>query len=98
MSGTHLCKGHKNLCDKELAFGITNAPLTSTFSRYGVVVLPMRWLTELAQEGVVRQPAARHYSIMGYILELEALVGKTAPAIAERMRADGVDAAALAPV
>lgn len=61
------------------------------------VVLPMRRLTELAQEGVVRQPAARHYSIMGYILEPEVLVGQTAPAIAERMRADGVDAAALVP-
>ena len=61
------------------------------------VVLPMRRLTELAHEGVVRQPAARHYSIMGYILEPDVLVGETAPAIAERMRADGVDAAALVP-
>ena len=61
------------------------------------VVLPMRRLSELAQEGVVRQPAARHYSIMGYILEPDVLVGQTAPAIAERMRADGVDAAALVP-
>ena len=50
------------------------------------VVLPMRRLTELAHEGVVRQPAARHYSIMGYILEPDVLVGETAPAIAERMR------------
>jgi D-proline reductase (dithiol) PrdB len=61
------------------------------------VVLPMRRLAELAQEGIVRQPAARHYSIMGYILEPDALVGETAPAIAELMRADGVDAAALVP-
>lgn len=61
------------------------------------VVLPMRRLAELAHEGVVRQPASRHYSIMGYILEPEVLVGETAPAIAERMHADGVDAAALAP-
>ena len=62
------------------------------------VVLPMRRLTELAQEGAVRQPAPRHYSIMGYILEPDVLVGDTAPAIAERMHADGVDAAALVPV
>ena len=61
------------------------------------VVLPMRRLSELAQAGVVRQPAPRHYSIMGYILEPDVLVGETAPAIAERMRADGVDAAALVP-
>ena len=61
------------------------------------VVLPMRRLTELAQEGVVGRPAAQHYSIMGYILEPDVLVTETAPAIAQRMRADGVDAAALAP-
>jgi hypothetical protein len=57
----------------------------------------MRRLAELAQEGVVRRPAASHYSIMGYILEPDVLVTETAPAIAERMRADGVDAAALVP-
>jgi D-proline reductase (dithiol) PrdB len=61
------------------------------------VVLPMHRLTELAHDGFVRQPAARHYSMMGYILEPDALVKETAPAIAERMRADGVDAAALVP-
>lgn len=61
------------------------------------VVLPMRRLAELADEGIVGRPAARHYSIMGYILEPTVLVDETAPAIAERMRLDGVDAAALVP-
>jgi D-proline reductase (dithiol) PrdB len=61
------------------------------------VVLPMRRLTELAHQGIVRRSAARHYSIMGYILEPDVLVEETAPAIAELMRADGVDAAALMP-
>jgi D-proline reductase (dithiol) PrdB len=61
------------------------------------VVLPMRRLTELAHEGVVRSPAPNHYSIMGYILEPDVLVGETAPAIAAHMRADEVDAAALVP-
>ena len=61
------------------------------------VVLPMRRLAELAGEGFVGQPAPRHYSTMGYILEPTELVTKTAPAIAERMRADGVDAVALVP-
>jgi D-proline reductase (dithiol) PrdB len=61
------------------------------------VVLPMRRLTELAHEGIVGQPAPRHYSIMGYILEPTVLVEETAPAIAEQMRLDGVDAAALVP-
>ena len=61
------------------------------------VVLPMRRLTELAEEGLVSRPAATHYSIMGYILDPAVLVGETAPAIADRMRADAVDAAALVP-
>jgi len=62
------------------------------------VVLPMRRLTELASEGLVGRAASTHYSVMGYILEPKELIEKTAPAIAERMRAEGVDAAALVPV
>jgi D-proline reductase (dithiol) PrdB len=61
------------------------------------VVLPMRRLSDLAQQGLVRRAASRHYSIMGYILDPRVLVGETAPAIAAQMRADGVDAAALVP-
>ncbi|HXY49982.1 MAG TPA: glycine/sarcosine/betaine reductase selenoprotein B family protein [Terriglobales bacterium] len=61
------------------------------------VVLPMRRLTELHSDGVIGPPAARHYSIMGYILEPTELVEKTAPAIAECMCAERVDAAALFP-
>jgi D-proline reductase (dithiol) PrdB len=61
------------------------------------VVLPMRRLTELTHEGIVGRGAPRHYSIMGYILEPTVLVENTAPAIAERMRGDHVDAVALVP-
>lgn len=61
------------------------------------VVLPMRRLAELASEGVVGSPAPRHYSVMGYILDPEVLIKDTAPAIADRLREDGVDAAALVP-
>jgi alkylation response protein AidB-like acyl-CoA dehydrogenase len=61
------------------------------------VVLPMRRLEELSREGVVGRPAPTHYSTMGYILEPSELVEKTAPAIAERMLAERVDAAALVP-
>jgi D-proline reductase (dithiol) PrdB len=61
------------------------------------VVLPMRRLAELADEGVIGRPAPTHYSTMGYILDPTELVEKTAPAIAEGMRAEGVDAAALVP-
>ena len=61
------------------------------------VVLPMRRLTELAEGGVVSQPAATHFSIMGYILDPSVLVEETAPAIADRMHADDVDAVVLVP-
>ena len=61
------------------------------------VVLPLRRLSELAHEGIVGQPAPRHYSLMGYILDPAVLVDETAPAIAGRMRADDVDAVALVP-
>ena len=61
------------------------------------VVLPMRRLTELAHAGIVGQPAPTHFSIMGYVLDPTVLVEGTAPAIADRMRADNVDAVALVP-
>lgn len=61
------------------------------------VVLPMRRLAELADAGVVGRPAPTHYSVMGYILKPKDLVETTAPAMAERMRAEGVGAAALVP-
>lgn len=61
------------------------------------VVLPMRRLAELAGEHIIGQVAARHYSTMGYILEPTVLMEETAPAIAQLMHDDGVDAAALVP-
>ena len=61
------------------------------------VVLPMRRLTELAEQRVVGRPAPRHYSLMGYILDPDVLVAQTAPAVVERMRTDRVDGAALVP-
>src|SRR5262245_61862037 len=61
------------------------------------VVLPMRRLVELVHEGFVGRPAPTHYSVMGYILEPKELVEKTAPAITDLMRAEGVDAVALVP-
>ena len=61
------------------------------------VVLPMRRLVELAQEGLVGCAAPTHYSMMGYILEPSELIEKTAPAMAGRMRIEGVDAVVLVP-
>ena len=62
------------------------------------VVLPMRRLAELASAGVVGRPAPTHYSTMGYILDPTELVEKTAPAIAECMHEECVDAVLLVPV
>jgi D-proline reductase (dithiol) PrdB len=61
------------------------------------VVLPMRRLVELAEEGVVGRASEMHYSLMGYQLRTEVLERETAPALAREMRARGVDAAALVP-
>ena len=62
------------------------------------VLLPMRRLSELAQEGVVGRPAPTHYSFMGYILDTTELEQKTAPAIAAAMHEEHVDAVVLVPV
>lgn len=61
------------------------------------VVLPMRRLSELAAAGVVGRAAGEHFSLMGFILDPTVLVEETVPALAARMRAGGVDAAALVP-
>jgi D-proline reductase (dithiol) PrdB len=62
------------------------------------VLLPMRRLAELADEGVVGRPAPTHYSFMGYILDTTELEQETAPAIARCMREEQVDAVVLVPV
>lgn len=61
------------------------------------VVLPMRRLAELEAEGFVGRAAPTHYSTMGYILDPKEHLETTTPAIAERMHAERVDAAALVP-
>ena len=61
------------------------------------VVLPAQRLAELARDGIVGGAARSHYSIMGYILRPRELEEVTAPAIAARMKEEGVDAAVLVP-
>lgn len=62
------------------------------------VLLPMRRLAELASEGVVGRAAPTHYSFMGYLLDTTELERKSAPAMAESMLAEHVDAVVLVPV
>lgn len=61
-------------------------------------LLPLRRLDELVGRGVVGSSAARHYSIMGYVLRTGTLLEETAPAIAATLVADQVDLALLIPV
>lgn len=62
------------------------------------VVLPLRRLAELADDGVIGEVATNHYSIMGYVLDAGELVGHTAPEIAADLSAGEVDVVLLVPV
>lgn len=61
------------------------------------VLLPLRRLGELVQEGMVGEVAPRHISMMGYVLKPAQLVEETAPAIVEVLKEDEVDAVVLVP-
>lgn len=60
------------------------------------VVYPVDRLRELADEGVIGDTAATHYSVMGST-DPQAMAA-SADAMAAQMRAEGVDAAVLSPV
>ena len=61
-------------------------------------VLPLTRLEELAEAGVIGEPAPSHYSFMGYLLRPENFLRTSVPAIIERLEAEEVDAALLVPV
>ena len=63
------------------------------------VVLPVDRLRELAEDGQVGAVAPRIYSFMGHIdgRHLVTLMDETAPAVADRLRADGAEAVFLTP-
>ena len=63
------------------------------------VVLPVDCLRELADEGRVGAVSPRAYSFMGHIDGhfLATLIDETAPAVADRLRADGAEAVFLTP-
>jgi D-proline reductase (dithiol) PrdB len=62
------------------------------------VVLPLERLAELVAAGEVGSMAPTHYSVMGFQLDATVQQTQSAPAIAARMRAEGVTGALLAPV
>ncbi|MDQ4127478.1 MAG: glycine/betaine/sarcosine/D-proline family reductase selenoprotein B [Actinomycetota bacterium] len=60
-------------------------------------VFPLWTLRELLQEGVVGELAPRHFSFMGAIHDPAPLVQETAPEVADKLVADGVDVVLLTP-
>lgn len=63
------------------------------------VIFPLNRFRELAQQGIVGQVGRRHFGLMGHIegQQLRRLQQRTAPEIAAKLRADGVDFAFLTP-
>jgi D-proline reductase (dithiol) PrdB len=61
-------------------------------------VLPIARLRELEAAGEIGRAAPSHYSIMGYQLDTDELLGRTVPQMIARMRAEEVDAVLLVPV
>ncbi|MDQ3284275.1 MAG: glycine/betaine/sarcosine/D-proline family reductase selenoprotein B [Actinomycetota bacterium] len=60
-------------------------------------VLPLRTLRGLVAEGVVGELNRRHFSFMGAIHDPGPLAESTAPEVAAKLAADGVDAVLLTP-
>jgi len=61
------------------------------------ILLPLDRLRELVDEGAMGSLAPTHYSLMGYIPQIGALVEETAPAMAEGLRREEVDVLLLTP-
>lgn len=61
-------------------------------------VLPLERLAELEAAGEIGSSAQTHYSFMGYLLKPEEFLRKSVPPMVERMHAERVDVALLAPV
>ena len=61
-------------------------------------IFPLRRLAELEAAGVIGRLAPTHYSTMGYVTRAADLAAETAPAVAARMKAEGVDVALVIPV
>jgi D-proline reductase (dithiol) PrdB len=60
--------------------------------------LPLRRLRELADSGEIGEPAASHYSFMGYLTDAREFLQTSVPAIIETLRAEEVDVAIFVPV
>ena len=61
-------------------------------------MLPLGRLLELENAKMIGRSAARHYSIMGYLLQPEQMLCESVPAIIEKLRQDQVDLVLMVPV
>ncbi|HRJ44938.1 MAG: hypothetical protein KJZ86_21640 [Caldilineaceae bacterium] len=92
---------------REIPGGVALADLTITHDYYKHtsadrdvnVIFPLGRFRELARQGVIGQVARRHFGLMGHIEgpHLRRLQERTAPDIAAKLRADGVDFTFLTP-
>ena len=92
---------------REIPGDVALAELTITHDYYNHssadkdlnVVFPLAHFRQLTQQGSVGRMARRHFGLMGHIegVHLRHLQEKTAPEIAAKLRADGVDFAFLTP-
>jgi D-proline reductase (dithiol) PrdB len=76
---------------------------SAAFDRSGLAVdrnvaLPLDRLRELVEAGTIGTMAPRHISLMGSVTKPDLLIRESLPQVAERLVADGVDVALLAPV
>lgn len=62
------------------------------------LAFPLERFRELLAQGVIGELNDRHFSFMGSIVGPGKLIDETAPAVAQRLRADGVEVAFLTPV
>jgi D-proline reductase (dithiol) PrdB len=81
------------------ALGIAHQHFSHEVARADMnTIFPLDRLRELAAAGEIRDLAPTHYSIMGYCTRAADLAEETAPAIAARLAADGVDIGLVVPV
>jgi D-proline reductase (dithiol) PrdB len=62
------------------------------------VAFPLDRLRELAAEGAIGSVNHRHFSLMGSITAPGRMMKESAPAVADALAADGVDAVVLVPI
>jgi D-proline reductase (dithiol) PrdB len=93
---------------REISNTVTTSALieahkSDSFDHSGVqadrnLAFPLDRFRELVERGAIGSLNHRHFSFMGSILNPKRLIEETAPQVAERLRADGVDVAFLTPV